>query len=130
MLHRLLAEENKLQKNIARQTSSRHSRFGTTISVSLKSGPSSSAAVEETTSSSSNNQRLILHNQQAIKADSGAIVDMVKKAKTRKIGGRDGPELSRTDNLGVDARRALQTLAREFIKSCFNRELIYLHALL
>jgi hypothetical protein len=128
-LHRLLAAEDKKKRDTARNASSRHSRFGTTIAVRLNStkkaqvdrsgdnaGSSASAGASERGSSS---RPLVLHRQAAITQESGSILDIAKHQKARKANKVD--ELTREDSLSFEARLVLQGFAREFVESCFNR---------
>lgn len=128
-LHRLLAAEDKKKRDVARNASSRHSRFGTTIAVRLNStkkagvdrsgdnaGSSVSAGASERGSSS---RPLVLHRQAAITQESGSILDITKHQKARKANKVD--ELTREDSLSFEARLVLQGFAREFVESCFNR---------
>lgn len=48
-------------------------------------------------------------------------MDMTKKPKAKK--GKTIDELTREDNLSIEARRILQDLATEFIEGCFNGKL-------
>ncbi|KII91841.1 hypothetical protein PLICRDRAFT_38697 [Plicaturopsis crispa FD-325 SS-3] len=109
-LQRLLAAEEQSRRDIARKAASRHSRFGTTVSVRLNSAASAAAP--------GSSQSFVLHRQQALTGATGSVMDLTKKAKSKKSARRD--ELGREDNLGLDARRILQGLAKEFIRSCFN----------
>ncbi|KAF4603011.1 Topoisomerase 1-associated factor 1 [Pleurotus pulmonarius] len=118
-LHRLLAAEAQNRKAVARMASSRHSRFGTTIAVKLNpnkkrqvDGEAPAPPVEPSTRS------IVLHRQQALTHDSGSIMDMVKKQKFRK--GKTVDALTREDNLSVEAKNILKSLAKDFIEGCFN----------
>ncbi|KAF8513196.1 timeless protein-domain-containing protein [Gautieria morchelliformis] len=99
-LVRLLDFEAERKRTIQRNAASRHSRFGTTISV--KAGQES----------------MILHTQYAIKKEARDIVDGTKKGKYLKAKTLD--ELGGQDNLSPYALTVLQGFAREFILSCFN----------
>ncbi|KAF8578836.1 timeless-domain-containing protein [Ramaria rubella] len=105
-LIKLLDVEAKRKRNIQRNAASRHSRFGTTISI--KAGQDS----------------MILHSQDAIKKEARDIVDGTKKRKHQKAKTLD--ELGTQDNLTSQALAILQGLARDFIESCFNPFLAYL----
>jgi replication fork protection complex subunit Tof1/Swi1 len=63
-------------------------------------------------------QSYVLHRQQAIVSETGAIFDMVKKQRARR--GKKTDELTREDNLSLEARQILQDLAQRFTQSCFN----------
>ncbi|TFY76976.1 hypothetical protein EWM64_g7037 [Hericium alpestre] len=85
-LHDLLSIEGKRRRDFARHAPSRHSRFGTTISVKLNpkrnvdpskgdKAPDAPAAPPEPSSS----QAFILHRQQGLKKEAGTILDLVKR---------------------------------------------------
>ncbi|KAG0699398.1 timeless protein-domain-containing protein [Suillus ampliporus] len=124
-LHRLLAAEDKKKKDLARNASSRHSRFGTTIAVQLKpskkpvspdadtEGPNDSAH-----GSNPGSRPLVLHRQAAITRESGSILDFAKRSRAHKSNKID--ELAREDNLSVEAKIVLQGFARESVDSSFN----------
>jgi len=117
----LLAAEDKKKKDLARNASSRHSRFGTTIAVQLK--PSKKQAPSDadidSNGSGSGNRPLVLHRQAAITQESGSILDIAKRSKARKSNKVD--ELAREDNLSVEAKIVLQGFASELVQSTFNR---------
>ncbi|KAG9310160.1 timeless protein-domain-containing protein [Chiua virens] len=127
-LHRLLAAEDKKKRDIARNASSRHSRFGTTITV--RPNPNRKAPVgrsgdnAESSATAGEPQRgassrpLVLHRQAAITKESGSILDISKHQKARKANKID--ELAREDSLSLEARLVLQGFAKEFVESCFN----------
>ncbi len=69
--------------------------------------------------SSSSSQPFVLHRQQALSKESGAVIDLVKRQNKQK--GKKEDEVARNDNLTPEARTALRGLARMFIESCFNR---------
>jgi replication fork protection complex subunit Tof1/Swi1 len=100
-----------VRRDVAKISASRHSRFGTTIAVTLN--PKSS------TPDTSSRQSLVLHRQQAISHESGSIMDMAKKQKSKR--GNKLDELGREDNFSLEARNVLQELAKEFLVACFNR---------
>ena len=128
-LHRLLAAEDKKKRDVARNASSRHSRFGTTIAVRLnstkkvgvdRSGDNAGSLVSAGASERGSSSRpLVLHRQAAITQESGSILDITKHQKARKANKVD--ELTREDSLSFEARLVLQGFAREFVESCFNR---------
>ncbi|KAL0947499.1 hypothetical protein HGRIS_013600 [Hohenbuehelia grisea] len=124
-LKRLLAVEAQNRRNVARTASSRHSHFGTTISVQLNpkkkphpSNDGNDADSEPAKASGSKSQQLVLHRQQALTKTSGSIIDMTKQQKTKR--GKTLDELSREENLSLEARTVLQDLAKDFIEGCFN----------
>ncbi|KAG2355989.1 timeless protein-domain-containing protein [Suillus spraguei] len=110
-LHRLLAAEDKKKKDLARNASSRHSRFGTTISQP-------DADTESPNDPASSSRPLVLHRQAAITQESGSVLDFAKRSKARKSNKID--ELAREDNLSVEAKIVLQGFARESVESSFN----------
>ncbi|KZT26081.1 timeless-domain-containing protein [Neolentinus lepideus HHB14362 ss-1] len=113
-LHRLLEVEQRIRRDVARNTSSRHSRFGTTISVKLNP----KRAEQAESSSGLSSQTFVMHRQQAINGEAGSIMDLSKRSKAQK--GKKIDELAREDNLSMDARSILQTLARTFVESALN----------
>ncbi|KIJ64730.1 hypothetical protein HYDPIDRAFT_181592 [Hydnomerulius pinastri MD-312] len=127
-LHRLLAAEDKKKRDIARNATSRHSRFGTTIAVRLnpnKKAPSEGSgdnaepsAEPDDSPGTSSSRPLVLHRQAAITSESGSILDIAKQKRAKKTHKVD--ELTREDNLSVEAKIVLQGFAREFVESCFN----------
>lgn len=123
-LHNLLAAEDKLKRDNARKASSRHSRFGTTIAVKLNPNkvrqPNGNDADAEKSTST---QSFILHRQQALTQEANSIWDISKKQRTKKSMTLD--ELTRPDNLTIEARNILKTLAIDFVGECFNGNLVY-----
>ncbi|KAG6380363.1 timeless protein-domain-containing protein [Boletus reticuloceps] len=127
-LQRLLAAEDKKKRDIARNASSRHSRFGTTIAVRLNTNKKAqvdrggdnagSSATADASERGSSSRPLVLHRQAAITQESGNILDISKHQKARKANKVD--ELTRDDNLSYEARLVLQGFAKEFVESCFN----------
>lgn len=99
---------------------SRHSRFGTTISVKLNPAKTRSKEASVPTEPE-HSQSLVLHRQQAIGREAGCIMDLTKKGRSKK--GNTVDELARDDNLSLEAKTLLQGLAVEFVESCFNRTL-------
>lgn len=125
---------------MARKVNSRHSRFGTTIAVTLNpnkklpppevqvagDGTNTPIGGTNNTDTSSSGPSLgsrsfVLHRQQAISSETGDILDISKR--TRKQKGIVVDPLAREDNLSVEARATLQNLAMEFVEACFNRGL-------
>ncbi|EIW79780.1 timeless-domain-containing protein [Coniophora puteana RWD-64-598 SS2] len=130
-LRKLLAAEDKERRELARNASSRHSRFGTTISVKLNpkkqqkppevvdltvDGDTNSASTQPQGDKSS--RPLVLHRQAALTQDSGAMLDATKRIKWRKAFTVD--ELARQDTLDTGAKSILRGFAGEFVKGCFN----------
>ena len=120
--------EDRNRRDLARKATSRHSRFGTTISVKLNPNKKvlpvnadNTADPPPTVSSSSTSKSFVLHRQQAIHSEAGSIMDMTKRQKTKKINKID--ELTIEDNLSMEARVILRNLASDFVESCFNRRL-------
>lgn len=112
-----------------RKATSRHSRFGTTISVQLKPKKAKppqdgDAPPEDANAPTAGPSRAyVLHKQQALSKDSGSALDMIAAKKHNTYRGKKKvDELGRDDNLSLSARVVLQDLARSFIESCFNRE--------
>lgn len=106
---------------MARNASSRHSRFGTTISVQLKPSKkpvAPDADTEGPNDPASSSRPLVLHRQAAITRESGSVLDFAKRSKARKSNKID--ELTREDNLSVEAKIVLQGFARESVESSFN----------
>ncbi|KAI0634374.1 timeless-domain-containing protein [Trametes polyzona] len=123
-LQSLLAVEDQRKRELLRKATSRHSRFGTTISVMLNpkkakaqedNGEQQAADVEPGPS-----RAYVLHKQQALGKDSGSALDMISAKKHTSQRGKKTDELGRDDNLSLSARVVLQNLARAFIESCFN----------
>ncbi|KAF5339101.1 hypothetical protein D9611_011155 [Ephemerocybe angulata] len=132
-LQRLLALEDRTRRDVARKASSRHSRFGTTISVRLNpnkgsSHPSSSSTnpSSSTTPSTTNDgdrrasgsKQFVLHRQAAIHAETASIMDMSKRQRARKAATVDA--VGQDHNLSVEARVVLKGVAGEFLEGCFN----------
>ncbi|KAF8177653.1 timeless protein-domain-containing protein [Pholiota molesta] len=121
-LQRLLALEDRTRRDLARKATSRHSRFGTTISVKLntdKRPPAvNNAAGAEPQPVASTSRSFVLHRQQAIHGEAGSIMDMTKRQRSKKVNKVD--DLGITDNLSLEARLVLQNLAAEFVESCYN----------
>lgn len=116
LLSQLLEAESKVKVENARTASSRHSRFGTTIAVRLNQAKSQGEGNDPADASTSSS--FVLHRQQALNKESGAILDMKKKKKFKKSNKVD--EVSRNENLSGEAMTALRECARTFIESCFN----------
>ncbi|TFK28235.1 timeless-domain-containing protein [Coprinopsis marcescibilis] len=122
-LQRLLAVEDRNRLNVVRKASSRHSRFGTTVTVQLKKPPPPSAPTDPSTSSTETptyTRPVILHRQQAITAEAGTLLDIRKQAKAAKKKSNVVDALARDDNLSLEARQTLQNLANDFLEGCFN----------
>ena len=140
-LRQLLTLEDRRRRDFARNAPSRHSRFGTTISVRLNpnktatptttggSAPPQGEAGEHpvapddpaSSSSQGGAQPLVLHRQQALSqhAAAGDVIDLTKRQHKQK--GKKEDEVSRRDDLSPEARTVLRGLARTFVESCFNR---------
>ncbi|KAG1814818.1 hypothetical protein EV424DRAFT_1413535 [Suillus variegatus] len=120
VIPRLLAVDQS-KKDLARNASSQHSRFGTTISVQLRPGKkpvAPDADTEGPNDPASSSRPLVLHRQAAITRKSGNVLDFAKHSKARKSNKID--ELAREDNLSVKAKIVLQGFARESVESSFN----------
>ena len=61
----------------------------------------------------------VLHRQKAITTETGEMFDVEKKKRTKK--GKTVDSLAREETLSLESRRALQDLAKNFIRSCFSR---------
>lgn len=112
-LQNLLALEDRNRREVARKASSRHSRFGTTITVKLNNSKGPSAEANPSKS-------LILHKQQALHSETGSILDMKKRQKAKK--GVTADAIGTEQSLSVEAKSVLQRLAQGFLEGCFNRE--------
>ncbi|PCH36853.1 timeless-domain-containing protein [Wolfiporia cocos MD-104 SS10] len=118
-LQRLLAVEGQRRRDFARKANSRHSRFGTTISVQLNPKKAQvSPPGEEHPDVGSSSQAYVLHRQQAINSESGSMFDMEKRRRAQRSKKVD--ELARDDNLSLEAKLIMQNLARTFVEACFN----------
>ncbi|KAI9507117.1 timeless-domain-containing protein [Russula earlei] len=128
-LRQLLTVEDRRRRDFARNAPSRHSRFGTTISVRLNPKKVSSSSITSAAPSEANAgipispdqpscQPLVLHRQQALSQEPGAVIDLVKRHNKQK--GKKEDEVARSDNLTPEARTVLRGVARTFIVSCFN----------
>ncbi|KAF8153299.1 timeless protein-domain-containing protein [Crassisporium funariophilum] len=123
-LQRLLVLEDRNRRELARKATSRHSRFGTTISVKLNANKKPPTANDDALNAAdsqpaaSSSRAFVLHRQQAIHGEAGSIMDMNKRQRSKKANKID--ELGTEDNLSMEARVVLQNLATEFVESCFN----------
>jgi len=112
---------------VARKVTSRHSRFGTTITVKLnpekRAPPAADSNAADSQPLASSSRSFVLHRQQAIHAESGAILDMNKRQRNRKVNKLD--DLAIQDNLSMEAKVILQSFAGEFVGSCYNRTSIF-----
>ncbi|KAI6107784.1 timeless protein-domain-containing protein [Pisolithus croceorrhizus] len=119
-LRRLLAAEDRRKRDAARYASSRHSQFGTTLTVQLnpKRKTRDAQDVPEASQGPASTRPLVLHRQAAISKESGDVLDIAKQNRWKKTNKVD--ELTREDNLSTEARMVLQGFAREFVESCFN----------
>ncbi|KAI5476063.1 hypothetical protein MNV49_000435 [Pseudohyphozyma bogoriensis] len=96
----LLELEGSLKKASARATTSRHSRFGTT--VALKSG----------------GKNYIIHKQSSLAKGAEKTMDDIKKSKAKKV--RQDDDLQPPSHLRPEAIKVLHDVAVEFIDSAFN----------
>ncbi|KAG9103444.1 Topoisomerase 1-associated factor 1 [Ceratobasidium sp. 370] len=99
-LKALLEREKRERKMNKRGAPTRHSRFGTTITLKT------------------DKQHYVLHRQEAITADPSQMIDMVKKKRAKKTVRVD--EVGVFNPLSSDALGALAGYAGRFIESCFN----------
>jgi replication fork protection complex subunit Tof1/Swi1 len=135
-LRQLLTLEDSRRRDFARNAPSRHSRFGTTISVRLNPKKTTATTGGSVTPQAPqgdaedhpvvpddgpSSQPLVLHRQQALSQHSAAgdVIDLTKRQHKQK--GKKEDEVSRRDDLSPEARTVLRGLARTFIESCFNR---------
>lgn len=120
----MLEAEDKTRREAARRASSRHSRFGTTISVRLNQTKQSASANQSQDSTQvavdPSEQAFILHRQQALGKESGTILDMKKRKLAKKSKKVD--ELAQEDNLSSDVMIILQKFAKTLVVTCFNRK--------
>ncbi|EIN14680.1 timeless-domain-containing protein [Punctularia strigosozonata HHB-11173 SS5] len=115
-LSRLLLIEDQRRRDYARNAASRHSRFGTTISVKLNP----KKAAQDAAAPSSTDQAFVLHRQQAITKESGAVLDMAAAKRNKTTKGKKIDELAREDNLNLEARDVLKQVAENFVEAGFN----------
>ncbi|KAI0787003.1 timeless protein-domain-containing protein [Abortiporus biennis] len=129
-LQRLLAVEDKRRRDFTRNAATRHSRFGTTISVSLnpnrKNTVNAETAHEQVTATSiSQSQSYVLHRQSALHAEASQILDMSssKRGKKATMKGKKIDEVGREgldSELSLDARKVLRQIMGELIERAFN----------
>lgn len=100
----LETEERSKREDRKKWTSSRHSRFGTTIAMKSKV---------------SNEENVVLHRQAAVGKSAVEALDKGKKTLAKRAKMRDA--LGSTSILTLEAKTILQEVARDFIISCFNR---------
>ena len=118
--------EDQRKRDFARRANTRHSRFGTTIAVTInpkKAKPPAEGDEQALEDDAGSSRPYVFHRQQALAIDAGAALDMARAKKLRKPPGKKVDELGRDDNLSLDSRVILQTLARAFIENSFNRAL-------
>ncbi|OXG18463.1 topoisomerase 1-associated factor 1, partial [Cryptococcus neoformans Tu259-1] len=99
-LAKLLEKEKKQKALNSRVGSTRHSRFGTTITVKTAE------------------QRVVLHRQTAIIENPGKILDMTKKKKA--VAAKRMDDLTVHVNLSSDAMVILQSFSKSFLEICYN----------
>ena len=103
----------------ARNATSRHSRFGTTITVTKNIKPHKPPGEPTNSKDEVPPKPYVLHRQKALTTETGEMFDAEKKKRTKK--GKTIDALAREDTLSLDSRRILQDLAKNFVKSCFSR---------
>ena len=109
-LVRLLeTEERSKREERKKWTPSRHSRFGTTITIKSKEN---------------NEENVVLHKQAAVGKSAVEVLDRGKKTLTKRAKMSDA--LGSTVTLTMEAKIVLQGVAREFIISSFNRTCLLL----
>ncbi|CAE6535100.1 unnamed protein product [Rhizoctonia solani] len=99
-LKALLDQEKRHRQIAKRGAPTRHSRFGTTITLKT------------------NKEQYILHRQEAITADPSEMIDMVKKKRAKKTVRLN--EVGVFNSLSSEALGALAMFAGKFVESCFN----------
>ncbi|KDN42043.1 hypothetical protein RSAG8_07088, partial [Rhizoctonia solani AG-8 WAC10335] len=99
-LKALLDQEKRQNQMAKRGAPTRHSRFGTTITLKT------------------NKELYVLHRQEAITADPSEIIDGVKKKRAKKAVRVD--EVGVFNSLNSEALGALAMFAGKFVESCFN----------
>ncbi|KAJ3842021.1 timeless protein-domain-containing protein [Lentinula raphanica] len=118
-LQRLLAQEERLKRQASRAAPTRHSRFGTTISVKLNPKKQTlSTDASGADASSGKSQTFVVHRQEGITGDTGTLWDKSKRQKAWK--GHKVDELASYETLSVEAMRVLQSFASDFVEECFN----------
>jgi replication fork protection complex subunit Tof1/Swi1 len=82
-LAELLQEETRQKARASRSGMTRHSRFGTTVTVKAVSllGP----RMGNDADSAQGDQKLVLHKQNAITVNAGKILDDVKRKRAGKL---------------------------------------------
>ncbi|KAG6810302.1 hypothetical protein H0H92_012503 [Tricholoma furcatifolium] len=104
------ATEARTRRDVARTASSRHSRFGTTIAVQLNTNNPTPTADQRT---------FVLHRQSAISTESASVMDITKRQVAVRKGNRVD-QLTREENLSLEARLVLRRFASEFVRAAFN----------
>ncbi|CAE6369742.1 unnamed protein product [Rhizoctonia solani] len=99
-LKALLDQEKRQRQMAKRGAPTRHSRFGTTITLKT------------------NKELYVLHRQEAITADPSEIIDGVKKKRAKKAVRVN--EVGVFNSLSSEALGALAMFAGKFVESCFN----------
>ncbi|CAE6415167.1 unnamed protein product [Rhizoctonia solani] len=99
-LKALLDQEKRQRQMAKRGAPTRHSRFGTTITLKT------------------NKELYVLHRQEAITADPSEMIDGVKKKRAKKAVRVN--EVGVFNSLSSDALGALAMFAGKFVESCFN----------
>lgn len=119
-LNHLLSVEGQRKLEWARNATSRHSRFGTTITVTknlkVQKAPEEPSSAKDAPLPP---KPYVLHRQKAITTETGEMFDVEKERRTKK--GKTIDALAREDTLSLDSRKILQDLAKNFLKSCFSR---------
>ncbi|KAF8265674.1 timeless protein-domain-containing protein [Lactarius quietus] len=108
-LRQLLTLEDRRRRDFARNAPSRHSRFGTTISVRLNPKKMAATTAARAASTAGAQQH----------SAAGDVIDLTKRQHKQK--GKKEDEVTRRDDLSPEARTVLRGLARTFVESCFNR---------
>ncbi|KIK62957.1 hypothetical protein GYMLUDRAFT_41245 [Collybiopsis luxurians FD-317 M1] len=122
-LHRLLAEEQRSKRQILRQASTRHSRFGTTIAVKLnpnKKPPPNGTEGSADGSTTPSARSFVIHHQEGITGDTSELWDRSKKQKATRGHKVDELGANGTRTLTLEAIKVLKQVAEEFLEECFN----------
>ncbi len=110
-LRGLLESEDAARRAKERNGASRHSRFGTTITV--RAGGAGAGA-------GARGPQYILHKQAAVRQSAGAILDTQKRARISGVKRAEGRAEAGSGELGVEAMRELKAFAARFVDGCFN----------
>ncbi|CAE6409911.1 unnamed protein product [Rhizoctonia solani] len=116
-LKALLDQEKRQRQMAKRGAPTRHSRFGTTITLKTVRIFFSNV-YEQVLIGAQNKELYVLHRQEAITADPSEMIDGVKKKRAKKAVRVN--EVGVFNSLSSDALGALAMFAGKFVESCFN----------